>query len=66
MNQEQLQNFKRDIERICQHYGVLVRRQGEKRDSPRQEAIYFYEMELSAKIQPNGDLIAEVENGKSR
>ena len=67
MTIEQLENFRREIVRVCSSYGVLIRRQGEKRDNPKPEAIYFFEMELSAKISPqNGDWIAEVENGKVR
>ena len=62
MTKRELESFKRDITNLCSSYGVLIRRQGEKRDNPKPEAIYFYEMELSAKVNPNGELIREVRN----
>ena len=63
MTKQQLESFKRDITQLCSSYGVLIRRQGEKRDNPKPDAIYFYEMELSAKVSPNGEVIREVRNG---
>ena len=59
MTKHELESFKRDITNLCSSYGVLIRRQGEKRDNPKPEAIYFYEMELSAKINPNGEVVYE-------
>lgn len=63
MTLTELELFKRDIAQICQSYGVLIRRQGERREHPKPESIYFYEIELHVKVNPNSsDVITEVRN----
>lgn len=64
MTPKDLEIFKGKLLSLCQTYGVLVRRQGDRRDSPREDAIYFHEIELWLKISPKGEEITEVNDWK--
>lgn len=55
---EQLMDFKKALMSLCDSYGVWIKRNGERREAP-SNPIYYYEVELSVKVSPQGsqDLI---------
>ena len=59
MTKDEFSSFRSAIIQLCQTYGVLIRRNSERRDSPKQDAVYFYEIELWAKITPAEENIME-------
>ena len=61
MTEKTLQHFERDLMMLCRQYDVLVSRDEKKRNSLKDDAIYFREFTVSAKVSPKDDeLIAEI------
>ena len=61
MTEKTLQHFERDLMMLCRQYDVLVSRDEKKRNSLKDDAIYFREFTVSAKVSPKEDeLIREI------
>ena len=60
MTEKTLQHFERELLSLCRQYDVLISRDEKKRTSLKDEAIYFREFTVSAKVNPRDDeLISE-------
>lgn len=60
MTEKTLQYFERDLVKLCREYDVLISRDEKKRSSLKDDAIYFREFTVSAKVNPrDGELINE-------
>lgn len=49
---EELKDFKRALLALCSSFGVFLKRQSERRESPNTE-VYYYEVEISVKVVPD-------------
>ncbi len=63
LNLTELDIFKRKLFALCGQYNVWIKRQTERTDSPSQPA-FFYEVELSAKVNADEVLLREVKSGR--
>lgn len=49
---EELANFKKALHALCSSFGVFLKKQSERRESPSTK-VYYYEVEISAKVTPD-------------
>ena len=49
---KELESFKRSFYSLCKSFGVFIRDEHNRRERPGQR-IYYYEVELSAKVVPD-------------
>ena len=55
MTEKTLQHFERALMQLCNQYDVLISRDEKKRTSLKDDAIYFREFTVSAKVSPKDD-----------
>jgi len=53
INQQELDQFKISLDSLCRSFGVFIRNKSIRKDSPTAPDFY-YELELSIKVKPNG------------
>ena len=61
MTEKTLQYFEKSLIELCRQYDVLIFEEKKKRTSLKDDAIYFREFTVSAKVNPKDDeLIREI------
>lgn len=63
LSPKELADFQKALFSLCQLYGVWVKRNGERREAP-SNPIFYYEVELSVKVNPQVDGRAWLNRGE--